>query len=298
MLLRISLPVSDMIESPATTPIPVQLSESEFAAFFFPHLSMPRRGPRCKLGYHCVFNLILWVLYTGMQWKCLPVPRTAEGKAQIHYTTIYKVFAKWSDDGSLKQAFIASVRHLASHRQLDLSILHGDGTNTVAKKGGDCIGYSGHKHQKGEKIIAIIDNNGFVLAPVPVAPVNEADTVLLPDGLNELKRMARLTGLKIDGSYLNLDGGFDSRHNRKAIFNAGLIPNIKENPRNRQASKRGRKRLFNAAIHSLRLRVERTFAWEDKFKRLLLRFEFIQQRHYGMKLMGYTLINLRRFCGA
>jgi hypothetical protein len=37
-----------------------------------------------------------------------------------------------------------------------LSILHGDGTNTVAKKGGDGIGYSGHKHQKGEKVIAII----------------------------------------------------------------------------------------------------------------------------------------------
>ena len=298
MLLRMPLPESDMTESPATTPIPVQLSESEFTAFFFPQLSMPRRGPKCKLGYHCVFNLILWVLYTGMQWKCLPVPRTAEGKPQIHYTTIYKVFAKWSDDGSLKQAFIASVRHLASHRQLDLSILHGDGTNTVAKKGGDGIGYSGHKHQKGEKIIAIIDNNGFVLAPIPVAPVNEPDTVLLPDGLNELKRVARLADLKIDGAYLNLDGGFDSRHNRKAIFNAGLIPNIKENPRNRQVPKRGRKRLFNAAVHSLRLRVERTFAWEDKFKRLLLRFEFIQQRHYAMKLMGYTLINLRHFCGA
>jgi hypothetical protein len=35
-----------------------------------------------------------------------------------------------------------------------------------------------------------------------------------------------------------------------------------------------------------------------RFKRLLLRFEFIQQRHYGMKLMAYTLINLRHFCGA
>jgi hypothetical protein len=42
---------------------------------------------------------------------------------------------------------------------------------------------------------------------------------------------------------------------------------------------------------------ERTFAWEDKFKRLLLRFERIQQRHYGMKLLGYTMINLRAFCG-
>ena len=30
---------------------------------------------------------------------------------------------------------------------------------------------------------------------------------------------------------------------------------------------------------------------------LLLRFERIQQRHYGMKLLGYTLINLREFCG-
>lgn len=75
------------------------------------------------------------------------------------------------------------------------------------------------------------------------------------------------------------------------------IPNIKENPRNRKTPKRGRKRFFNEAIHALRMRVERTFAWEDKFKRLLLRFERIQQRHYGMKLMAYTLINLRAFCG-
>ena len=121
---------------PVTTPIPVQLSEPEFTAFILPHLSMPKRGPKCKLGYYRVFNLILWVLYTGMQWKCLPVPTDAHGKAAIHYTTIYKVFAKWADDGSLWRAFVASVRHLAAEKQLDISVLHGDGTNTVAKKGG------------------------------------------------------------------------------------------------------------------------------------------------------------------
>jgi hypothetical protein len=206
----------------------------------------------------------------------VPVPRTAGGKAGIHYTTNYRVFAKWSDDGSLDQAFIASVRHLAVHDHIDLSVLRSDGANTVAKKGGDGIGYSCHKHHKGEKILAIIDNSDFLLASLSVAPVNEADAVLLPVGPNALKRIARLTDLTIDGSCLNLVGGFDSRHNRKAIFNAGLIPNIKENPRNKNAPKGGRKRLFNAVIHSLRLRVERTFAWEDKFKRLLLRFEFIQ----------------------
>jgi len=119
----------------ATTPIPVQLSEPEFEAFILPHLSMPKRGPKCKLGYYRVFNLILWVLYTGMQWKGLPVPTDPDGKPAIHYTTVYKVFAKWADDGSLWHAFVASVRHLAAEKHLDLSVLHGDGTNTVAKKG-------------------------------------------------------------------------------------------------------------------------------------------------------------------
>jgi transposase len=80
---------------PATTPIPVQLSEHEFTAFILPHLSMPKRGPKYKLGYHRGFNLILWVLYTGMQWKCLPVPTEPDGKPAIHYTTtIYKVFLR------------------------------------------------------------------------------------------------------------------------------------------------------------------------------------------------------------
>jgi transposase len=135
-----------------------------------------------------------------------------------------------------------------------------------------------------------------VLAPLPVAPVNEADVVLLPQGLQALKKVAKEIGVDLRGAYLNLDGGFDAARNRKMLFNAGMIPNLTENPRNRKTTKRGRKRLFNAAIHALRVQVERTFAWEDKFKRLLLRFERIQQRHYGMKLMAYMLSNLRAFC--
>ena len=120
---------------PATTPIPVQLSEPEFTAFLLPHLSRPKRGPKCKLGYYRVFHLMLWLLDTGMQWKCLPIPHDSNGKPVIHYTTVDKVFAQWADDGSLWQAFVASVRHLAVEKQLDLSVLHGDGTHTGAKKG-------------------------------------------------------------------------------------------------------------------------------------------------------------------
>jgi transposase len=137
---------------PATTPIPVQLSETEFTTFILPHLSMPKRGPKCKLGYYRVFNFILWVLYTGMQWKGLPIPPDTNGKPAIHYTTIYKVFAKWADDGSLWRAFVASVRHLAAEKQLDLSVLHGDGTNTVAKKGAMALGSRGTNTRKGKRL--------------------------------------------------------------------------------------------------------------------------------------------------
>ena len=146
-------------------------------------------------------------------------------------------------------------------------------------------------------MIAVVDNHGYVLSPLTVAPVNEVDLVLLPDGLTDLKRVAREAGLDVTGAVLNLDAGFDSKANRKSVFKGGLKPNIKENPRNRQTPKRGRKRFFDAALYKLRFIVERTFAWEDKFKRLLLRFETKHIRHLGFKLIAFTLINLREFCG-
>jgi len=122
-------------EKPEYKVIPVQLSKQEFEKFILPHLSLPKRGPKCKIGYHKPFNYILKVLYTGMQWKELPIEKGPDGKSEIHYTGIYKLFADWADDGSLKKAFIASVKHLSDEKKLDLSLLHGDGSNTVAKKG-------------------------------------------------------------------------------------------------------------------------------------------------------------------
>jgi hypothetical protein len=41
------------------------------------------------------------------------------------------------------------------------------------------MGYSGHKHQKGDKELTIVDNNGFVLGPITVKPVNQQDMVIL-----------------------------------------------------------------------------------------------------------------------
>ena|SRR5438105_4719136 len=74
---------------PDSTAIPVQLSAAEFAQFILPHLSLPKRGPQCKIGYHKPFNYILKVLYTGMQWQELPIDKGAKGKAELHYTGVF-----------------------------------------------------------------------------------------------------------------------------------------------------------------------------------------------------------------
>ena len=120
---------------------------------------------------------------------------------------------------------------------------------------------------------------------------------MLRDALPKLSEMAHTIGMDLQGSTVSLDGVYDSRANRRAIFNRNMHPNIPENPRGRKTPKRGRKPHFDAAIFEERFRtIERVFAWEDKFRRLLLRFERISQVHYAFKTLAYTLINLRHYC--
>ena len=55
------------------TRIPTNASAKIFDEFFLPHLSMPKRGPKCKIEYLKVLNYIMKVLYTGVQWKELTI---------------------------------------------------------------------------------------------------------------------------------------------------------------------------------------------------------------------------------
>ena len=115
--------------------------------------------------------------------------------------------------------------------------------------------------------------------------------------LAKLTNIARTVGIDLRGSVVSLDDVYDTQANRKAIFNRGMTPNINENLRGRKTIKRRRKRLFDAAIFKERLRtIERVFAWEDKFRRVLNRFEVISKVHYALKTLAYTMINLRHFC--
>ena len=136
-----------------------------------------------------------------------------------------------------------------------------------------------------------------MIAPFVVAPGNRNESPLLRTALPEVMRIVRKMGLDLGGTIVSLDGVYDCRANRRAIFNRGMVPNINPNPRGRKQPKRGRKPIFEPAIFKERFRtIERVFAWEDKFRRLLLRFERISGVHYAFKILAYTMIHLRHYC--
>ena len=107
----------------------------------------------------------------------------SNGRPEIHYTTVYRAFRQWSANGCFTLIFFESVSMLARDNLLDLSIIHGDGTSTstIAKKGGDNVGFSGHKHFKGDKVVAFCDRNCNVIAPFVSAAGNRNESPLLRD---------------------------------------------------------------------------------------------------------------------
>ena len=72
-----------------------------------------------------------------------------------------------------------------------------------------------------------------------------------------------------------------------------MSANILENKRNRKNNKRGRKRFFNQDIYDTRFVNERTFAWVDSFRTLLIRFDKLDNTWLNWHYLAFALILLK-----
>jgi hypothetical protein len=157
----------------------------------------------------------------------------------------------------------------------------------VAKEGSDNLGFNGHKQLKGDKVIPCCDPYCHAIAPFVSAPSHRNESPLLKAALLQVTRLAKQLGLDLSHSIVSLDGVYDSRSNRKAIFNRGIIPNIPVNLRGRSRPERGRKPIFDPAIvYECFYTIERVFAWDDKFRRLLMCFEQLSKLPTGCLLQA------------
>jgi hypothetical protein len=129
------------------------------------------------------------------------------------------------------------------------------------------------------------------------AAVNIHDTVLFPDSFKKLTNTAEKFGISLKGIPLTLDSGFDSEKNNELILQAEMIPVIKPNFRNTKNKKiiKERTRIFKKIekTYILRHTAERGFAWEDKYRKLVIRYERLQSTFNGFRYLAGAMVNYR-----
>lgn len=113
------------------------LTAAEFERYVRPHLPLKISGRNGTVPLWRVYNYIAKVLRTGMQWSELQdcIQKDALGNAEIHYTTVWRRYNQWSIFRVFEHSFQSVLADAIVQDAIDLSVLNGDGTNTVAKKG-------------------------------------------------------------------------------------------------------------------------------------------------------------------
>jgi hypothetical protein len=134
-----------------------------------------------------------------------------------------------------------------------------------------------------------------------VRPVNEHDSRLFDESFANLVETADDLGWNLDHSHLTLDSGFDSEEYHRMIENAGLTPVIKPNFRGTRNQETIHQRLEEfervEQIYKERCKIERCFAWEDTYRKLVIRYEKLQCTFMGFRYLAYAMINLRGIIG-
>ena len=105
----------------------------------------------------------------------------------------------------------------------------------------------------------------------------------------------RRIGIDLCGSSLTLDAGFDSQDHRDAIKAHKINPVIDPNRRNTKTPIAiARKfRWFDRALYRLRYKVERTFGWQDVYRKLAVSYDRLPEIRKGGRLLAYSMINFR-----
>lgn len=273
--------------------IPISLTEKQFDKHIRPYVTVAKRGYECKIPLYKVFNYILYQLHTGCQWYQLSInpDQNDPDKKEISWHAIYYHFRKWSRDGSLERVWQGSIMTISA--ALNLSELNLDGSHVFAKKGGESVAYQGRKKGKTTNILPITEGQGFIIASTSLIAGNHNDAYNLKIHLQDAFKFIKRLDLDIRGAFFNADKAFDTKDARKTCFNHAVIPNIDENLRNRKTAKRGPKRFFNKEIYKNRFISERSFAWIDKFRALLVRFYRKDVYFLGAHFIVFAMINLR-----
>lgn len=266
----------------------VKLSKKFITENLLPHLSQSGLGRKPKVQLWRIIKGIIYRVKTGCQWRELPIP-VFSSRILIRWNTVYYHFNKWSKDGSWKCMWERLLE--LNKRYLDMSSVQLDGSHTPAKRGGAEVGYQNRKKSKTTNALFLTDRQGLPLSVSEPMAGNHNDLFEIESVFEKMLLDLSASNIETDGLFLNADAGFDSEGFRKACSANGIIANIDFNKRNSKNT--DHQPLLDEELYKERFSVERTNAWIDAFKALLVRFETLKETWIGMHYIVFALILLR-----
>lgn len=140
--------------------------------------------------------------------------------------------------------------------------------------------------------MVVVDGQGVPIGAL-VASAQRAEVSLAPATLATI-RVPQVCGRpRTRPRQLTADRGYDSRAFRRSLRQRGIRPCIP--PRRQQGRRRpGRQLQAFATEYAQRWIVERTFAWLNNYRRLVVRYERLVHVYYGLFLLALILICLAR----
>jgi len=207
---------------------------------------------------------------------------------KYRWQSVYYHFQKWCKDGSLERVWaIVLEKH---NSLLDMSSVQLDGTHTPTKRGGQAVGYQGRKKSKTSNMLILTDSQGIPLACSEPTSGNHNDAYELEKTVGKMLNNIQSSNINTDGLFLNADAGFDTEGFRNFCYKNDIIDNIDKNKRNGNENDH----LFDDLLYKCRFVVERTNAWLDAFKAILVRFETNKIHWKSLNLLAFCVILLRQ----
>jgi len=230
-----------------------------------------RPGRPRVLSQSYVLDRILYLLQTGCQWSHLPVVNGT-------WHAIYSYYSIWTKENLFKHAYNDLLRVYRKIKpRSNIKIIDTSFVKNVF--GSDCVGRSPvDRGRQASKVSIITDEHGIPLT-LTFHKGNRNDCKTLKHALSQCQFLS-------PGDRLYADKIYDTKECRELLSSYSLENCISKK---KQPVKKGE--------NKIRIRVEHTFGWLDKYRRIILRYEskvssFISMHYLAcLHLVGHRLPN-------
>jgi putative transposase len=254
---------------------------------------IPARGAHPKGGRPAqddrrMFEAIVYVLRTGIQWNALPRELAAP-------STAYDRFRLWEKQGVFERLWAAGLEAFDEVEGIEWEWQSLDGTQIKAPFGGGATGANPvERRKRGTKRSQLSEGHGLPLAVV-LAVANRTDMTVAAVTLDAIV-IARPQPDEAHPQHLSLDAGYDYKRTLAEVKARGYQEHVRPNWWNRNHSHRATpEQLAHAAERqpgkrSRRWVVERLHAWLNHTRRLLIRWDKLPSCYLAFLCLANALI--------